>query len=177
MSVFDQVFKIVIGEEGGLSTNPADPGNWTSGVCGRGMCRGTKYGIAASAHPGLDIQALTIEQARAIYQTLYWDPSNADALPPRLALLVFDASVNCGLERSVRWLQSSVGCVPDGIMGAATLTAALQATTTDSSLVCANVLALRLQWMTSLPTWRVFGLGWARRICGLPFQSLVQGGP
>jgi len=27
--------------------------------------------------------------------------------------------------------------------------------------------------MASLPGWRVFGLGWARRLCQLPYQSLT----
>lgn len=176
MTVFDQVFSIVVGEEGGLSTNPLDPGNWTGGMCGRGVCRGTKYGIAASAHPDLDIPAVTLEQARTIYQTKYWDPIKADELPPHLALVVFDASVNCGPERSLRWLQICVACAPDGIMGVATIAAVMHATINGSGLVCANFQALRLQWMTTLPTWRVFGLGWARRICALPYRSLSLGG-
>jgi hypothetical protein len=43
----DEVFK----HEGGLSLIRADPGNWTGGKVGKGELRGTKYGIAAHAHP------------------------------------------------------------------------------------------------------------------------------
>lgn len=176
MTVFDQAFKIVIGEEGGFSSNPSDPGNWTSGICGRGLCRGTKYGIAASTHPDLDIASLTLDQARLLYHASYWKDVCGDVLPPPLALLVFDAAVNCGVGRAVRWLQTALGCLPDGVMGPATIAAA-DATRDPSVTIGAQFQALRLTWMTSLPTWRIFGGGWARRLCSLPYHSLTMGEP
>ncbi len=174
MTLFQQAFKIIIGEEGGLSTNPADPGNWTGGVCGRGTCRGTKYGIAASSHPDLDIPNLTLSQAQAIYRDNYWAPVQADQLPAPLALLVFDAAVNCGVSRSVTWLQTAAGTAIDGQLGPQTL-AAIQARSGDGAALCAEFQAQRLTWMANLPTWRAFGLGWARRLCRLPYQSLSYG--
>jgi lysozyme family protein len=174
MTPFDQAFKILIGEEGGLSTNPADPGNWTGGACHKGVCRGTKFGIAASAHPELDIAALTLAEAQEIYRTSYWTPVRADELPPALALLVFDATVNCGASRAVRWLQTAAGIGADGEIGAVTLAAVRNAPGGGTAL-CAEFQAQRLAWMTSLPTWRSFGLGWSRRLCLLPYQSLDMG--
>ncbi len=174
MSVFEQAFAIVVGEEGGLSTNPADPGNWTSGICGQGACHGTKYGIAASAHPNLDIAGLTLDGAHAIYQADYWNPVHGDALPVPLALLVFDAAVNCGVARAIRWLQAAAGCTEDGIIGEQTL-AAIAAGDGDGATLCAEFQAQRMTYMASLPTWRVFGLGWARRLCKLPYLSLTYG--
>ena len=32
---------------------------------------------------------------------------------------------------------------------------------------------LFLAFMTSLPTWKTFGLGWARRLCRLPYEALA----
>ena len=174
MTVFEQSFRVVVGEEGGLSTNPADPGNWTGGACGRGVCRGTKYGIAASAHPEIDIANLTLAQAQALYQDAYWNPIQADHLPPPLALLVFDAAVNCGVSRAVSWLQLAAGCQVDGSLGAQTL-ATIGAKAGNGAALCAEFQAQRLNWMTSLPTWRTFGLGWARRLCRLPYLSLSLG--
>jgi lysozyme family protein len=171
MTPFEQAFKILIGEEGGLSTNPADPGNWTGGACDKGVCRGTKFGIAASAHPELDIAALTLSQAQAIYRTSYWDPVRGDALPPPLALLVFDATVNCGASRAVRWLQAAAGVEVDGDLGDVTLAAVRDAPGGGTAL-CAELQAQRLTWMVALPTWRSFGLGWSRRLCLLPYQAL-----
>lgn len=174
MTLFEQAFKIVVGEEGGLSTNPADPGNWTGGACGRGVCRGTKYGIAASSHPKIDIANLTLDQAKAIYRDGYWLVVQADALPAPLALLVFDAAVNCGVNRAIGWLQSALGCSADGVLGPETL-AAITSETAKVTTLCSEFQAQRLTWMSALPTWRAFGLGWARRLCNLPYLSMSYG--
>ena len=175
MTIFEDAFRLIVGEEGGLSTNPADPGNWTGGARGRGICRGTKYGIAASAHPTLDIRNLSLDQARTIYRESYWSPLQADSLPKRLALLVFDAAINCGVARAITWLQTAAGCAVDGVLGPETLAAIQAAAANDAVGLSTEFMAQRLAWMTNLPTWRVFGLGWARRLCRLPYLSLTYG--
>ena len=174
MTVFQRAFQIVVKEEGLLSVNPADPGNWTGGACGRGLCKGTKFGISAAAYPELEIDKLTLAQAQAIYYDKYWTPLHADSLPNSLALLVFDAGVNCGVSRAIQWLQVAAGCTPDGAFGPKTL-AAVDASAGDGLGLCAEFLAQRLTWMAGLPTWRVLGLGWARRLCNLPYLSMTLG--
>lgn len=169
-TAFERAFRIVIGEEGGLSLTPADPGNWTGGVVGQGVLRGTKYGIAASSHPDLNIPGLTLQDAQAIYKREYWDAVRGDELPPTLALLVFDAAVNCGPGRARKWLQAAVGVTQDGIIGPATL-AAVQAHQGRGAAVCAELMVERWMYHTSLPTWHTFGLGWARRLCALPWHT------
>jgi lysozyme family protein len=72
MSNFDRMFEIVAGHEGCLTAHPADPGNWTDGAVGAGICRGTKFGISAAAYPDLDIANLTLDAAKALYQRDYW---------------------------------------------------------------------------------------------------------
>ncbi len=175
MTAFDQAFRIVVGEEGGLSINPADPGNWTGGACGRGACLGTRYGISAAAYPDLTIAALTLDAARAIYRRDYWDRVEGDDLPPPLALLVFDAAVNNGVGRAVRWLQAAAGVTPDGVLGPRTL-AAVGAKTGQGAALLAEFQAQRLMFMAALPTWRSFGLGWARRLCRLPYAAVGMSG-
>ena len=174
MTEFETAFHLVVGEEGGFSTDPADPGNWTGGACGRGVCRGTKYGIAASSHPTLDIASLTLQQAQAIYHEAYWANLEADALPKPLSILVFDAAVNCGMSRAITWLQVTVACRADGILGPGTL-AAVEERHSDVMALCAEFQTQRLMWMCSLPTWRIFGLGWARRLCRLPYLLINTG--
>lgn len=169
--VFERAFRIVIGQEGGFTGNPADPGNWTGGACGRGACRGTKYGVSAASYPALDIANLTLEAAAAIYRRDYWDRVEGDRLPPPLALLVFDAAVNNGVGRAVRWLQVAVGAAPDGVLGPATL-AAIRGRAGQGAALLAEFQAQRLTFMAGLPTWRVFGLGWARRLCRLPYEAI-----
>lgn len=170
MSRFKQAFAIVVGEEGGLSTDPVDPGNWTGGIRGRGQCLGTKYGISAAAHPDVDIAGLSLVDAQVLYAQQYWQPVRGDELPPQLALVVFDTAVNCGTSKAIRWLQEAVGCQQDGVLGSLTLAAAQAPDHTIST--CAHILASRLISMTTLPTWQHFGLGWTHRICALPYQAI-----
>ena len=100
MDAFEQAFKVVIGHEGGYTSNAADPGNWTGGRCGVGACRGTNWGVSAAAYPR-HIGALTLIQAQVIYRRDYWDRAQCGKLSAALALLVFDAAVNNGVGRAV----------------------------------------------------------------------------
>jgi lysozyme family protein len=167
MSTFDHAFSLVIENEGGFGDDPADPGNWTGGAVGAGVCRGTKWGISAATYPTLDISELTKETAQAIYRQRYWNPISADQMMPMLALLVFDAAVNNGVSRAVILLQLAVGSEPDGLLGPETLARVAAA---DPNVVCPEFQARRLMFMAALSTWHTFGLGWARRLCRLPFQ-------
>lgn len=169
-NIFDHAFGVVLDHEGGFTNDPRDPGNWTSGRVGHGQLRGTRHGISAASYPQLDIAALTPDDARAIYRRDYWDRLRADELPPSLALLAFDAAVNCGVSRSARWLQSAVGAYPDGTVGPRTLLA-VQARSHECDAMCAEMLAVRLLFMSNLPTWPTFGPGWARRLCRLLFEA------
>lgn len=171
MTTFLNAFTFVVGSEGGYTDDSADPGNWTGGACGRGECRGTNWGISAAAYPTLDIANLSEADAQAIYQRDYWDPLQADSLPAPLALLVFDAAVNNGVSAAARWLQTAAGAAVDGQVGPRTL-AAVQAQEGNGAALCAEFQAQRLTYMAALPTWRTFGLGWARRLCRLPFQAM-----
>jgi len=173
MSIFAQAFSIVLGNEEGLTREAKDPGNWTGGRVGVGLLRGTKYGVSASAYPHVDIAALTIADARVIYQRDYWDKMLSDRLPAHLSVLLFDAAVNCGVSRAVRWLQQAAGTDADGAMGPSTIEAVTAAAgRIGEHAICAEFLASRLMFMTSLPTWRNFGLGWARRLCRIPYEAL-----
>lgn len=172
MDSFTRAFAVVVGEEGGYSADAADPGNWTGGAVGQGALRGTKFGISAASYPALDIEHLTLADAQAIYRRDYWDRVQGDALPPPLALLVFDAAVNNGLERAARWLQAAVGVAEDGVIGPETV-AAVAARAGDAAGLGAEFLAQRTVFMADLPTWRTFGLGWARRLAALPYRAMT----
>lgn len=146
---FDAAFERVIGHEGGLSDDPQDPGGLT------------KYGISKRAYPNEDIEKLTLDRAKEIYRRDYWDRIQGDQLPAWIAGQVFDAAVNSGVRQAGMWLQQAVGARPDGIIGAQTIATARRA---DPGTAVARFNALRLQFMTDLPTWPRFGRGWARRI-------------
>ncbi len=57
------------------------------------------------------------------------------------------------------------------MLGPATI-AALQSHTGSGAGLCAEFQARRLIWMTTLPTWSTFGLGWSRRLCRLPYDAV-----
>lgn len=87
----------------------------------------TRYGIDQTNHRGVAVSKLSLAGALQVYAKGDWAAVQGDALPlPALALCVFDAGINVGTERAVRWLQGAAG-VPlehrDGELGPGTLAA------------------------------------------------------
>lgn len=126
---FDAAVAIVLAHEGGFQDDTADPGNWSGGVVGAGACLGTKYGIAAATHPGLDIAALSEDDARAIYRQEWWDRLGLARLPAPLSAKLFDAAVNLGANPAIVCFQRALNQVgaavaEDGVLGPATVAAA-----------------------------------------------------
>jgi lysozyme family protein len=118
---FNDAFAYVVGEEGKLSMDPQDPGNWTGHKIGQGVLKGTKYGISAAAYSLLDIANLSLSDARAIYQRDYWNKIGGDSLPWGNALCLFDFGVNAGIGEATRVAQRALGLTVDGILGPNTL--------------------------------------------------------
>ena len=146
---FDQSFTKLISSEGGYVDNPNDPGGET------------KFGISKRSYPDVDIKAITLDSAKAIYKRDYWDRAQCDSLPPAVAFQVFDAAVNSGIGQSIRFLQRAVGVLDDGAVGPMTMAAVLRH---ESSEIVAHFNGERLDFMTRLSSWDTFGKGWARRI-------------
>lgn len=151
MSSFDDAFDRLIGNEGGYSFNPKDPGGETMwGVTAR-VARA--YGYAGP------MRDLPRETAKAIAKKLYWDPLHLDEFDPRVAFQIFDANYNGG--HPVIWMQGAAGAKVDGLMGPATIAAVKAA---DPLRFILRWNSLRLRFYTSLRTWLTFGKGWVNRI-------------
>lgn len=146
--MFDRFIYIVLAAEGGYVNDPADPGGET------------KYGISKKAHPELDIEGLTQEQAIKIYRQDYWDKNEVSKLPRMLQPAFFDACVNHGPKWAVKLLQRTVGTVEDGVMGRETLRESF----TYSGNLYQDYLAQRAMFYASLPHFDRFGKGWLRRL-------------
>lgn len=146
---FDDAFKRLVSHEGGYVNDSRDPG------------LETKFGISKRAYPSLDIKALTLAEAKAIYRRDYWDRARCGDLPPGVAFDVFDAAVNSGPGQAIRWLQRAVGVADDGVVGPITLAAVKRL---DPEVLQARYTGQRLEFMTRLSGWDAFGRGWARRI-------------
>lgn len=151
MSSFDDAFDALIGNEGGYSDNPKDPGGAT--CCGVTERVARAYGYTGA------MQDLPRDTAKSIAKKLYWDPLHLDSLDPRVAFQIFDANYNGG--HAVIWMQGAAGAHVDGLIGPQTI-AAVQAVPPWQFILRWN--ALRLRYYTSLKTWSTFGKGWANRI-------------
>ena len=158
---WERSFANVIGSEGGFSDDSRDRGNWTSGVVGQGQLKGTKWGISAMSYPRLDIKNLTQADAKRIYKKDYWDTILGDELPAGLDYVTFDAAVNSGQDRAVKWLQRALLTQADGVVGPETLKAAEKVTI---PLAIDRACDDRLNYLKSLPTWDTYGKGWTTRV-------------
>ncbi|MFP3564674.1 glycoside hydrolase family 108 protein [Paraburkholderia sp. SIMBA_030] len=158
MSSFDDAFDVLIGNEGGYSNKPADPGGETMWGVTQRVARA--YGYAGA------MRDLPRDTAKAIAKKLYWDPLRLDELDARVAFQIFDANYNGG--HPVIWMQGAAGAKVDGLIGPSTI-AAVQAVDPLRFVLRWN--ALRLNYFTSLKTWLDFGKGWARRIA----NNLMKG--
>lgn len=159
---FDDSFSLLIGHEGGFTKDPADKGNWTSGVVGQGELRGTKFGISAAQYPHLDIENLTLDQAKSIYLSDYWEKALCSQFQDPLRFQLFDMAVNSGPRQAVVLLQRALGVPSDGMVGPKTLEAAAKAQ--NSMALTVLFLAARLRFMAGLSNWDSFSRGWAKRI-------------
>lgn len=86
--------KRVLGEEGGVSNDKDDPG----GLTFRGVTQITydswrdRHHLAAQS-----VTQMSPLEARALYRELYWLKSYCDQCPKKIATVVFDCAVNCGV--------------------------------------------------------------------------------
>ncbi|MFL9934279.1 glycosyl hydrolase 108 family protein [Paraburkholderia sp. RL18-103-BIB-C] len=161
MNGYTDAFTAVVGAEGGYTTDPRDPGNWTGGKCGAGVCNGTKYGVSAATYPTVDIAGLTLDQAQAIYKRDFWDRLQGDQLDPDLAFQVFDAAVNCGAGTAAKWLQRAARASVDGVIGAQSV-AAIRVI--EPWRVAMRLNAYRLLSNAQAGTFATYGKGWSVRV-------------
>jgi len=135
--------------EGGYSDDPKDTG-------GR-----TIYGIAEAHHPeawrdGPPSKA----DAVAIYRQQYWDACRCDDLPTGMDLAVYDASVNHGVSRAVRWLQQACGAHVDGVFGPET-ERRVWAAGSDGLVAFQQI---RARFYPTCRTWETHRNGWLNRL-------------
>ena len=151
MSAFDNAFTELMGNEGGYSNNPADPGGET-------MWGITKRVAVANGYTGA-MQDLPQDTAKAIAKSEYWDRYSCDSFDPRIGFQVFDAAYNGG--PAARWLQEAAEVQPDGVIGPVTIAAVNAA---DPLRIIMRFNSYRLTYLASLDTFPTFGRGWANRI-------------
>ncbi|MET7253477.1 glycoside hydrolase family 108 protein [Dyadobacter fermentans] len=118
---FERAIEYVLAEEGGFTAKESDAGNWTGGKIGKGILKGTKFGISAARYPDEDIRNLTKDRAKFLYKRDFWDDIKGDLLPDKISLHVLDFAVNAGVGTAIKELQRAAGVTVDGLIGPRTL--------------------------------------------------------
>lgn len=113
MDSFDEAFKVLVGNDGGYSFNPTDPGGETMWGITERVARRQGYSGAMKNFP-LDI-------AKQIAKDAYWNPLSLDEFDPRVAFQIPDANYNGGLV--VLWMQKASAATEDGKFGPETVEA------------------------------------------------------
>jgi lysozyme family protein len=137
---FDLCVNEVLKSEGGYSNNPKDPGG------------PTKYGITLLDYRAFinkngtarDVKNLSVDQAKSIYKSKYWDALACDTLPPGVDYSCFDYGVNSGVGRPRKALQRF-----KKLSGIALIDA---------------INNERTAFLRSLSTYSTFGKGWLTRV-------------
>jgi len=158
---FNEAFDFVVGAEGGFGNDPNDRGNWTTGIIGEGECKGTKFGISAMSYPDMDIEQLSLIDARDIYCRHYWRPMYCELLSYAQAVCLFDCAVNQGKRRSAKFAQRAACVTADGIMGMQTIGAMHRM---KNNLFVDCFLAEREKHYRLLSTFDRYGKGWMNRL-------------
>ena len=154
---FDHSLKLVLKSEGLYSNNPKDPGGETMmGVTKAAWATYLKRPIEDG-----EMAKLTVADITPFYKALYWDKSKCPDLPTGIDYMAFDGSVNMGVGQSIRLLQKSLGCVPDGVIGPNTMKLINE---TDVSNMIDKYSAQKEMFYRSLALFNTFGKGWLARV-------------
>lgn len=154
---FEKALKAVLHHEGGFVNHKLDPGGMTNLGCTKAVWE--EY----CGHPVDEktMRALTPADVAPLYKRRYWDKVKGDDLPSGVDYVVFDAAINSGPGRAVKWLQATVGAEVDGGIGPKTLAAVAAF---DSKKLIDDYAKRRLSFLMDLPIWDTFGKGWGRRV-------------
>ena len=144
---FEKCHNVTGSWEGGWSNHAADPGG------------ATMYGITLAKYrehypkgTAADLKKISRAQALAIYRKDFWDAVSGERLWPGVDLATYDAGVNSGPSRALKWLMAAIGG-------------------TDAETV-KKICAKRLSFVRGLSTWKTFGKGWSNRIADIEAKGV-----
>ena len=157
MNNFKECLALVLKSEGGYVNNPKDPGGMTNlGITKKSLEEWLGHDVDEKF-----MRNLTPEMAAPFYEQKYWRSCYGEVLPRGLDFIVFSMAVNAGPGRSIKLLQQSIGCVPDGVIGPATRRLISDS---NSATLIAKFSETRREYYKSLKTFPIFGAGWLKRV-------------
>lgn len=119
-AVFQRALAFTRRAEGGYVDDPDDDGGPTS----HGVIQATYDRWRANRGlPRRPVAESTVEEREQLYFDEFWQRAGCYRFGPALAVSLFDAAVNPGVDRAIALLQSVVGARPDSILGPKTLSA------------------------------------------------------
>ena len=157
MNNFKECLALVLKSEGGYVNNLQDPGGMTNlGITKKSLEEWLGHDVDEKF-----MRNLTPEMAAPFYEQKYWRSCYGEVLPRGLDFIVFSMAVNAGPGRSIKLLQQSIGCVPDGVIGPATRRLISDS---NSATLIAKFSETRREYYQSLKTFPIFGSGWLKRV-------------
>jgi lysozyme family protein len=137
--------------EGGWSDHPADPGGKTM----YGITQAVYHDwLKGQGRPIRPVRDITRGEALQIYRAQYWNPTAVRYnLFPGVDRATYDAAVNSGVSRGIKWLKGAVG-------------------SDDHSETAKRICRARLSFVQGLTNWKVFGKGWGNRIADIEAKSV-----
>lgn len=166
-SSYDAALARLLQHEGGYTNHPSDPGGPTNfGITIHDYRKHVKPGATAA-----DVKAMTLDEAKRIYRSKYWDAQRCDELPAGVDYAVFDYGVNSGIGRSGKVLRRCLNLPDDSSVVNDHVVAAAKAD--DAKALVAAICDERLRFLQRLKTWDVFGKGWGRRVAEVKAHSLT----
>lgn len=121
MAEFNEAIDYVFANEGGFVSNPNDTGGTTNfGITIPILTSYRQKQVSAQ-----DIQHLTQDEAKRVYESLFWDRLHISGLKQPIATAILDTAINQGQATAIKLAQHCLGnaILPDGLMGAETLNA------------------------------------------------------
>lgn len=161
---FDKSLAMVLKHEGGFSNLKQDPGGMTN----LGVTKKVWDAYIGRTSTEAEMRALTPTMVGPLYKKQYWDACKCDELPIGVDYLVFDFAVNAGVNRSAKTLQTALGAVADGVIGAGTLAKVGEHNAQELIQKFSNA---KTNFYKSLTTFSTFGKGWLNRVASVKTEA------
>ena len=156
---FEQCLEKLLQHEGGFVNDSRDNGGMTNlGVTMRVWEEWVGHPVSEK-----EMRSLTPLMVSQLYKRKYWDACHADDFVSGLDYADFDCAVNSGVGRAIKLLQSCVGADADGGYGSIT-SALVKKASSDADRLIGVYCSRRLEFLSQLKSFPVFGKGWSKRV-------------
>lgn len=163
-ATFKEALSTLLQREGGWSNHNADPGGPTNqGITLNTYKAAIFCGVISSPYknPEAGLRHITKQQIETIYLQQYWYPSCCHLMPATVAGFHFDAAVNQGVNRAIKFLQQVAMAEIDGEVGPETIS---KVWAQSPKTLTEQYKERRLEHYRSLKTYSIFGKGWRNRL-------------